>query len=64
MTFENDEFVKNVPRKFGEKSFVQTEEQLDISYPQPRPIGQLLAQSKDLASGNLELGISGTMDDA
>lgn len=43
MTFKGDEFVKNDLRKF-EKSFVQLE---DMIYPEPRPIGIVLAEIRD-----------------
>ena len=65
MKFSNDdEFVKNTKRTFTEadKALVMTEEH--INYPMPQPIGLLMTKSKDLASGGLELGLSGTMDDA
>jgi len=38
MTFSGDEFVKNDPKHF-DKSFVQ----IDDSYPEPRPIGEVLS---------------------
>merc|ERR1711934_320480 len=64
MKFNDDEFVKNDKRTFTEKdkALVMTEEHL--SYPMPQPIGLLMTKSKDLASGALNLGLSGTMDDA
>merc|ERR1711934_795397 len=64
MKFNDDEFVKNDKRTFTEKdkALVMTEE--NISYPHPQPIGLLMTKSRDLASGALELGLSGTMDDA
>lgn len=43
MTFSGDEFVKNDLRKF-EKSFVQLEDRI---YPEPRPIGEIMAQIGD-----------------
>merc|ERR1711934_46235 len=64
MKFNDDEFVKNDKRTFTEKdkALVMTEEHL--SYPMPQPIGLLMTKSRDLASGSLNLGLSGTMDDA
>ena len=35
-----------------------------IAYPRPQPIGLLMTRQQDLASGALNLGLSGTMDDA
>jgi hypothetical protein len=44
MTFKDDEFVKNDMKKF-EKSFLQlSDERL---YPEPRPIGEMMAQIGD-----------------
>jgi hypothetical protein len=44
MTFKDDEFVKNDMRKF-EKSFVQLDD--ERVYPEPRPIGEFMAQIGD-----------------
>ena len=64
MKFSDDEFVKNDKRTFTEKdkTLIMTEDHL--SYPEPQPIGLLMTKSKDLASGAMELGLSGTMDDS
>lgn len=43
MTFVGDEFVKNDMRKF-EKTFVQLD---DYMYPEPRPIGEIMAMIGD-----------------
>ena len=45
MTFKDDEFVKNDVRKF-DKSFLQLDED-DRVYPEPRPIGEFMAQLGD-----------------
>lgn len=44
MTFKDDEFVKNDMKKF-EKSFLQLDE--ERVYPDPRPIGEMMAQIAD-----------------
>jgi len=44
MTFNGDEFIKNDIKKF-EKSFIQLEDRV---FPEPRPIGEMMAQ---IASG-------------
>ena len=44
MTFKDDEFVKNDLKKF-EKTFLQLDE--ERVYPQPRPIGEMMAQIGD-----------------
>lgn len=40
MTFSGDEFIKNDIKKF-EKSFLQLEDRV---FPEPRPIGEVMAQ--------------------
>lgn len=44
MSFSGDEFMKNDARHF-DKSFVQLSE--EFVYPEPRPIGELLAMIGD-----------------
>ena len=44
MTFKDDEFVKNDLKKF-DKTFLQVDQ--EIKYPEPRPIGEIMAQIGD-----------------
>jgi len=44
MTFKDDEFVKNDMKKF-DKSFLQLED--ERAFPEPRPIGEIMAQIGD-----------------
>ena len=64
MNFKDDEFVKNTQRTFTEKDKALIMTENTVEYPMPQPIGLLMTKSKDLASGGMELGLSGTMDDA
>ena len=45
MTFKDDEFVKNDLKKFDKVSFLQLED--SRAYPEPRPIGEMMAQMGD-----------------